>query len=132
MRKYKRVVEEEGDTSGIGTNVEEGWEVLVKKGGSPTRSRDAVLKVKCSYLVEDLIANFGRRHGVCGDALTNYVGSFLRERLYGGDGLDTYHTSEEEQSGTNEGEEDENDEDDEEDDSSNEGGMTVKAASVEN
>ena len=31
MRRYKRVVEEEGDTSGIDVNVEEGWELLVKK-----------------------------------------------------------------------------------------------------
>ena len=90
------------------------------------------MKVKCSYSAEDLIAEFGRLHGFCGDALTNYVDSFLHERLFGGDRLDIYHPSEEEQSGTNEGEEGENDEDDEEDDSSDEGGVTVEAASVDN
>jgi hypothetical protein len=132
MRRYKRVVEEEGDTSGIDANVEEGWELLVKKGGSPTRYCDVVLKVECGYLVEDLIANFGRRHGVCCDALNNYVGGFLCERLYGGDRLDTYHPSEGEQSGTDEGEEDGNDEDDEKDDSSDEGGMAVEVAREDN
>jgi len=125
------VVEKEGDTSGIGVNVEEGWELLVKKSGSPKRYRDAVLKFECGYLVEDLIADFWSQHGVCGDALTNYVGGFLHKRLFSGDGLDTYHPSEEEQLGTDEGEEDENDEDDEEDDSSDEGGMTVEAASMD-
>ena len=126
------MVEDEGDTSGIDVNVEEGWELLVKKGGSPARYRDAVLKVEYGYLVEDLIADSGRRHGVCGDALTNYVGGFLHERLFGGDRLDTYHPSEEEQSDTNKGEEYEEDEDDEKDDSSEDGGVTVEAASMDN
>ena len=89
MRKYKWVVVEEGDTITIDVNVEEGWELLVKKSGDPKRYCDALLKVKCSYLVEDLIADFGRRHGVCHDALTDYVSGILHERLYRGDGLDT-------------------------------------------
>ena len=117
--------------SGIDVNVEEGWELLVKKGGNPKRYCDAALKVGCGYLVEDLIANFGRWHGVFGDVLTSYVGGFLHERLFGGDGLDTYHPLEGEHSGTGKGEEDENDEDDEEYDSSDEGGMTLEAASME-
>ena len=125
------MIEEEGDTSGIDVNVEEGWELLVKKGGNPKRYHDAVLKVECGYLVEDLIVNFGRRHGVCCDALTDYVGGFLHCRLFGGDGLDTYYPSEEEQSDADEGEEDEDDEDDEEDDSSEDDGMTEEAASVD-
>ena len=114
--------------------------MLVKKSGNPRRHRDAPLKVKCGYMVERLIADFGRRHGVCGDALTNYVGSFLYKRLLGGDGGNTYYPSEEEQSGgtdedgedenDEDDEEDENEEDDEEDDSSDEGGMAVKEASV--
>ena len=79
MQEYKGVVEKEEDTSGIDANVEAGWELLVKKGGSPTRHHDAVLKVECGNLVEDLIANFGRRHGVCGDALTYYVGGILHD-----------------------------------------------------
>jgi len=37
------VVEEEGYMSGIDVNVEEGWELLVKKGGDPKKYRDAVL-----------------------------------------------------------------------------------------
>ena len=131
MQEYKRVVEKEGDLSGIDVNVEAGWELLVKKGGSPTRYHDVVLKVECGNLVEDLIANFRRRHGVCGDALTYYVGGILHDRLFGGDELDTYCPLEEEQSGTNEGEEGENDEDDEEDFSSSEGGLTEEAASVD-
>ena len=40
------------------------------------------------------------------------MGGILHDRVFGGDGLDTYHPLEEEQSGTKEGEEDENDEDD--------------------
>ena len=86
MRKYKRVVEEEGNTSAINVNVEEGWELLVSKSGNPRRYRDALLKVECGYMVEGLIADFGRRHGVCGDALTDYVVSFLHKRLFGVDG----------------------------------------------
>ena len=82
---------EEGDTSAIDVNVKEGWKLLVKKSGDPKRYRDALLKVKCGYLVEDLIADFGRRHGVCSDALTNYVGGFLHKRLFSGDGSDTYY-----------------------------------------
>ena len=97
---------------------------MVNKSGDPKRYHDALLKVKCGYFVEDLIANFGRRHGVGSDALTYYVGGILHDRVFGGDGLDTYCPSEEEQSGTDKGEEDENDEDDEEDDSSSEGGLT--------
>ena len=131
MRKYKRMVEEEGDTSAIIIEVEEGWELLVKKSGNPKRYRDALLKVKCGYLVEDLIADFGRRCGVCGDALTGYVGSFLHKRLFSGDGLDAYYPSEEEQFDTNEDGDDENDEDNKEDDSSDEDGMTVEEASVD-
>ena len=112
-------------------DVEEGWELLVKKSGDPKRYRDALFKVECGYLVEDLIADFGRRHGVRGDALTGYVGGFLHKRLFSGDGLDTYYPSEEEQLDTNEDGEDENDEDDEEDDSSDEDGMTVEERSVD-
>ena len=58
-------------------------------------------------------------------------GGFLHERLFGGDGLDTYHPSEEEQLGTDKGEEDENDEDDEEDDSGSEGGLSDEVAGVD-
>ena len=82
--------------------------------------------------MEDLIADFGRQHGVCGDALTNYVGGFLHKRLFSGDGLDTYYPLEEEKSDTDEDGEDENDEDDEEDDSSDEDGMTVEEVSMDN
>ena len=63
--------------------------------------------------------------------LTYYVGGILHDRVFGGDGLDTYRPSEEEQLGTNEGEENENDEDDEDDDSSSEGGLTDEGASVD-
>ena len=103
MRKCKRVVEEEGNTSGINVDVVVGWELLVKKSGNPRRYRDALLKVECGYMVEGLIADFGRRHGFCGDALTDYdyVGSFLHEQLFGGDGGNTYYPLEEEQSDTN-------------------------------
>jgi hypothetical protein len=139
MRKYKRVVEEEGNTSGINVDVEEGWELLVKKSGNPRRYRDALLKVECGYMVERLIADFGRRHGVCGDALTNYVGSFLHKRLFGGDGGKTYYPLEEEQWGTSKDGEDEiyedNEEDDkdyEEDDGSCEDGMAVEEAGLDN
>ena len=106
--------------------------VVGEEQGNPIRYHDAVLKVECGNLVEDLIANFGRRHGVRGDALTYYVVGILHHRLSGGDGLDTYHPSEEEQSSTNKGEEDEIDEGDEEDDSSSEGGLTDEAANVDN
>ncbi len=54
------MVEEVGETSRIDMNVEEGWELLVKKNGSPKSYRDAVLKVQCGYWVEDRIAEFGR------------------------------------------------------------------------
>ena len=77
MREYKRVVEKEGDPSGIEANVEAGWELLVKNGGNTKRYHDAVLKVECGNLVEDLIAGFGRRHVVSGDALTYYMGVFF-------------------------------------------------------
>ena len=78
----------------------------------PRRYHDAVLKEECGNLVEDLISNFGKRHGIRSDALTYYVGGIRHDRLFGGDELDkldTYRPSEEEQSGTDEGEEDEND-----------------------
>jgi hypothetical protein len=122
MRRYKRVVEEEEDTSRIEVNVKEGWELLLQKGGSPASYHDAVLKVECGNLVEDLIAGFGRRHGVCGDALTNYVGGFLH-RLFSGDRLDPYYPLEEEQSDTKKDGEDENDEvDDRRDEDGDDGG----------
>jgi hypothetical protein len=112
--------------------VKAGWELLVKNVGDPKRYHDAVLNIECGNLVEDLIANFGRRHGVCRDALTNYVGGFLHERLFGGDGLDTYHPSEEEQSSLNESEEDEVDEDDDDNDRGSEGGLSDEVAGMDN
>ena len=60
------------------------------------------------------------------------MSDFLHKRLFGGDGLDPYYPSEEEQSDTNKDGEDEYVEDDEEDDSSDEDGMTVEEASTEN
>ena len=131
IQEYKREVNKEGDPSRIDANVEAGWELLVKKGGIPKRYHDAVLKVDCGNLVEDLIANFERRHGVSGDALTYYVGVILHNRVFGGDGLDTYRPSEEDQSGTNEGGGDETDEDDEEDDSCSESVLMDVVASVD-
>jgi hypothetical protein len=131
MREYKRVVKKEGDTVRIDMNVEAGWGLFVKNGGDPKRYHDAVLKEECGSLVVDLIADFGRRHGVSGDALTHYVGGILHDRVFGGDRLDTYHPSEEEQSGTNESEGDEVDEDDEDNDSGSEGGLSDEVTGVD-
>ena len=80
----------------------------------------------------DLIADFGRRHGVSGDALTHYVGGILHDRVFGGDRLDTYHPLEEEQSGTDESEEEEVDNDDEYNDSGSEGGLSDEVAGMDN
>ena len=85
-------------------------EIVGEEGWQPQRYCVAVIKVKCGYLVEDLIADFWRRHGVCGDALTNYVGGFLHKKLFSGDKLDTYYPLEEEQLDTDKDEENENDE----------------------
>ena len=131
MREYKRVVKKEGDTVRIDMNVEAGWVLFVKNGGDPKRYHDAVLKEECGNLVVDLIADFGRRHGVSGDALTHYVGGILHDRVFGGDRLDTYHPSEEEQSSLDESEEDEVDEDDKDNDSGSEGGLSDEVAGMD-
>ena len=82
-------------------------------------------------MVVDLIADFGRRHGVSGDALTHYVGGILHDRVFGGDRLDTYHPPEGEQSSIDESEEDEVDKDDEDNDSGSEGGLSDEVAGMD-
>ena len=74
--------------------VEEGWKLLLKKGGDAKRYRDSLLKDECGYLVEDAIAGFGLQHGVCRNALSSYVQGFLYRRLYEDDGHDPYYSSE--------------------------------------
>jgi len=68
-------------------------ELLVKKGGDTKWYCDALWKLECAYMVEDVIAKFGRQHGVCGQALTGYVVGFLHRRLHSGDGNDPYYPS---------------------------------------
>ena len=82
-------------------------------------------------MVDRLIADFGRQHGVCEQALAEHVSGFLHKRLYGGDGFDLYHTTDDGGSEDNEDGEDESDDDNEEDDSSDGDGMTVEEASVD-
>ena len=55
--------------------------MLVKKGGDTRRYRDALLKDKCVFAVEDAIADFGMEHGVCCQALMVYVIGALRARF---------------------------------------------------
>ena len=86
--------------------------MLVKKGGNPKRYCDAIRKLECAYIVEDAIAKFGRQHGVCGQALTEYVIGFLHRRLHSGDVNDSYYPSGGNESEDNkEGEDEGNDED---------------------
>ena len=66
----------------------------MKMGDNARRYRDALLKYKCGYLVEDAIAEFGLRHGVCKNALLSYVQGFLYRRLYEDDGRDPYYSLE--------------------------------------
>jgi hypothetical protein len=93
MQMYKAAVEED-DTHKIHAEVEEGWKLLLRKDGNPRRYRDAILKRQCGYLVEDAIAEFGLRHGVCKNALLSYVQGFLYRRLYEDDGRDPYYSLE--------------------------------------
>jgi hypothetical protein len=106
MQMYKEAVEED-DTNEMHVEVEEGWKLLLKKGGDARRYRDALLKDKCAYLVEGAIAEFGLWHGVCRNALSSYVQGFLYRRLYEGDGKDPYYTSEDVESDDGEEREDE-------------------------
>ena len=125
MRKYKEVVEEKEGIKEIQVEVLEGWELLVKKGGNTKRYRDALLKLECAYLVEGEIAEFGRQHGVCSLALTDYVSCFLDKRLRSGDGGDPYFSLEENKSEDDEDGEDGSSDEDGEDESSDEDGITV-------
>jgi hypothetical protein len=91
MQMYKEAVKE-NDTIDIHAEVEEGWKLLLRKGGDPTRYQDALLKDECAYLIEDTIAEFGMRHRVCRSALLSHVQFFLYRRLYEGDGQDPYYS----------------------------------------
>jgi hypothetical protein len=93
MQLYKEAVEE-NDTNKMHVEVEEGWKLLLKKGGDARRYRDALLKDECAYLVKGAIAEFGMQHGVCRDALSSHVQGFLYRRFYEGDGQDPYYSSE--------------------------------------
>ena len=130
MRMYKEAVEEE-ENNAINVEVEEGWKSLLRKDGDAKRYRDALLKDECAYLVEGVISDFGKQHGVCKQALAGHVSCFLHERLYGGGGLDPYYSTEDEESEDNEDGEDENDDDNEEEDSSDAEGMTVDEAGMD-
>ena len=72
MQMYKAGVKED-DTNIMHAEVEEGWKLLLRKGGNARRYRDALLKDECAYLVEGAIADFGMRHGVCRNALLSHV-----------------------------------------------------------
>ena len=61
---YKEAVEED-DTNKIHVEVEEGWKLMLRKGGNPWQYFDSLLKRQFGYLVEDAIAKFGRQNGVC-------------------------------------------------------------------
>jgi len=89
MRKYKEVVEEEEEKNETHPEVLESWELFVKKGGDTKRYRDALLNIECAYSVENAIAEFGKEHGVCGQALTDFVISFLDKRFNSGDNWKT-------------------------------------------
>ena len=82
--------------------------------------------------MKDLIADFGKQHGVCKQVITDYVIGFLDENLQSSDPGDPYCFTEDEESDDNkdgvdenddDNEEDEIDEEDEEDCSSGEDGM---------
>jgi len=75
------------------------------------RYQDALLKDECAYLVEDAIAEFSMRHGVCRNALSSHVQGFLCGRLNEHDGQDPYYSSAEDVSS-----EDNLDREDEDDD----------------
>ena len=85
MQEYKKAIEEEEETTKISAYVLKNWELLVKKGGDTRRFCDALLKDKCGVVVEDAIADFGREHGICPQALTDYVIGALYERINGSD-----------------------------------------------
>ena len=57
------------------------------------RYRDALLKDECAYLLEDAIAEFRMRRGVCRNALLSHVQLFLCGRLNERDGQDLYYSS---------------------------------------
>ena len=65
MQMYKEAIEED-DTNKMHVEVEEGWKLLLRRGGDTQRYCDALLKDKCTYLVEDAIAEFGLRTGSAG------------------------------------------------------------------
>ena len=70
----------------------EDWELLVKKGGNTRRYRDAFLKDECVFVVVDAIADFGMEHGICHQALMDYVIGAIHERINGSsDGGDPYY-----------------------------------------
>jgi hypothetical protein len=93
MWAYEEVVEEEEENK-LHAEVLEGWTLLVRKGGNTKRYHGFLWKLECAYLVEDDIAEFGRQHEVCGQALTDYVIGYLYKRLNSGDGGDPYYPSE--------------------------------------
>ena len=73
---YKKAVSK-GDTHKLHVEVEEGWRLLLWKGGDPMRYKDALLKYEFAYLVEDAIAEFSMRCGVCRNALLSHVQFFF-------------------------------------------------------
>jgi hypothetical protein len=89
--------------------VEEGWKLLLRKGGDTRRYRDALLKDKCAFFVKVAIAEFGMQHGVCRNALLSHVQVFLSRRLYEGDGQDPYYSLEDVELEDGEDGKDEND-----------------------
>ena len=107
MKMYKEAVEED-DTNEMHVEVEEGWKLLLKKGGDARRYRDAHLKGECAYLVKGAIAEFGMQHGVCRNALSSYVQRFLYRRLYEDGWRDPYYSSEDVESEDNKEGDDEN------------------------
>ena len=79
MQRYKRAMKKEEETAKINKEVLGNWKLLVKKDGDTRRYRDAFLKDDCAFAVKDTITDFGMEHGICLQALVDYVIGALRE-----------------------------------------------------
>ena len=109
MQKYKRAMKEEDEATKINKELLGNWKLLIKKDGDTRRYRDAFLKDDCAFAVKDTITDFGMEHGICLQALTDYVIGALCESFdsRAGDGGWPYYPLEDDK----DGEDDSNDED---------------------
>ena len=66
----------------INTEVLEGWNLLVKKGGNTMHYCDVLMKHECVFVVDHAFGHFGVQHGIGGNAITDYVIGALHESFY--------------------------------------------------